>query len=893
MIGIHNPEALILIPLWLAGWWWLPLAGLGRPLRIAIGLLILLAWLDPNLRRFDKGLDVWTLIDRSSSAANLIEPNLPEIQSLLEQRRGAHDELHIVDFANEIIRRDNLQSAVLPGQRDATPIASALHYTLAQLRPQRSSRLLLITDGFSTEPLDEISARIAASGIPLDLRLMTPQEVSDVRIDDLVTPERTRLGEPFIIEARISGGEDGDVPCLLVRDGVAVGRSVALIRDGRAAVRWTDSISTPGAARYEVSIEPANDAWPGNNRREQWVEATGGQRILLITPYPQDPWAATLAADGIAVEVVNDPSWLRAGHLAGCSLVILNNTPAHHLSPDFLAAIPFHVSGQGGGLIMAGGKNSFAAGGYFDSPVDPLLPISMELKQEHRKLAVAMGIVMDRSGSMMAGAGGGGGGNLTKMDLANAGAARAIELLGPHDAATVFAVDSEAHLIVPLTGLDKNRGRAIDAVLSIRSSGGGIFVYNGLKAGWDELKKSDVGQRHMILFADAADAEEATGYEALVDEMRQGNATLSVIALGNDQDTDAALLRQIAARGGGRILFNADASTLPQLFAQETVAISRSAFLTNPVPLLADAGWLEMAAANLPWPAHVDGYNLNYLRPGAAVGLLSGDEYEAPLLAHWNRGLGRVAAICFPTAGEYSGAIRNWSYGEDFLRTVSRWTLRQEVPPGIAMKVDRTGSSVRLRLLHDETWTETLAASPPVLLVESDGDTEPRRVNWRRMDMDGYEAEIEFSGERVMRGVAQAGKIAIPFGPVSADAGAEWRFDRAMPSALRSLSALSGGIERADLTGIWNAPRRQTDKGFRMPLLIVSLLLFLIEALWSRVDPRGSFPARVTNRYASTHAPAPHPPQPKQSPSTLAPEQLPQSQRRLLFNQARRHKRLR
>ena len=71
--------------------------------------------------------------------------------------------------------------------------------------------------------------------------------------------------------------------------------------------------------------------------------------------------------------------------------------------------------------MMAGGKHSFGAGGYFESGVDELLPISMELKNEHRKLAVAMAIVMDRSGSMsagVAGAGGGAGGRpMTKMDL--------------------------------------------------------------------------------------------------------------------------------------------------------------------------------------------------------------------------------------------------------------------------------------------------------------------------------------------------------------------------------------------------------------------------------------------------------------------------------------------
>ena len=79
---------------------------------------------------------------------------------------------------------------------------------------------------------------------------------------------------------------------------------------------------------------------------------------------------------------------------------------------------------------MAGGKQSFGSGGYFDSAIDPLLPVSMELKTEHRKLAVAMAIVMDRSGSMGASVGVGGK-QVTKMQLANTGAARRSNCWGP------------------------------------------------------------------------------------------------------------------------------------------------------------------------------------------------------------------------------------------------------------------------------------------------------------------------------------------------------------------------------------------------------------------------------------------------------------------------------
>src|SRR5690606_4296174 len=133
---------------------------------------------------------------------------------------------------------------------------------------------------------------------------------------------------------------------------------------------------------------------------------------------------------------------------------------------------------QGNGFLMAGGKKSFGSGGYFQSPVDPLLPVSMELKSEHRKLAVALAIVMDRSGSMSVGVGGG----MVKMDLANNGAADAIGLLGPMDQVCVFAVDSEPERVIPLSPVRENRDQMQGRVRRVRSQGGGIFVYTGLKA---------------------------------------------------------------------------------------------------------------------------------------------------------------------------------------------------------------------------------------------------------------------------------------------------------------------------------------------------------------------------------------------------------------------------
>ena len=824
---------LLALPLaWLA--WKHPRWGLRRPLRAAVLAVLLITMANPHCQRLRDGLDLWVLVDQSESAANRITPLMPEWFDLLQRsRRGPQDRIHVIDFAASALSRAAADFQPFTDERGETRIANAIESALALRDPDVPARLLLFSDGFSTEPVEPALESLLRAEVPLDLRLLGEPTGDDLWLDDIRMPQRVGIGEPFLLEIEVAGRPDGPVPLEIRRDGRLIASETVIVSNGRARARFSERLTTPGASRYDIAILPETDAEPGNNRDTRWIEVEGGHGVLLLTSYQDDPLAPLIQQLGAHVEVVTDPGNLHPGRLSGARLVVFNNVPAHEIPADFLQAIDFHVRHQGGSLLMAGGRHSFGGGGYFESPIDPLLPVSMELRTDQRRGMVALGIVMDRSGSMNATVAGG----RTKMDLANEGAANAIDMLGDGDQVAVWAVDTSPHPIVPLQMVGPQRAVIDNAVRRIASQGGGIYVYEGLSAAWEELRHAPVPSRPIILFSDAADSEQPGDYRDLIATLTADGGTVSVIALGTRADKDARLLEDIADRGNGRVYFTDRAEDIPNLFSQEIVAVARSTYLEEPVGLTATGGWRELADESPQWPAQVDSYNLNYPRDWATNAVLADDEYATPLIAFGRRGLGRTAVIGTPLGGEGSATLRQWPGYGDTVQSLARWLIGEAVPPGMAVRARLDGSRLTVGFWHDDRWRDPLTAEPPRLwLARGDASPSVDALAWRRMNPGEMRAELDLAAGEMVRGVVQAGGHTLPFGPLVVGSGLEWDYDPRRLSELRTVAARSGGRELLDLTEAWEQPPVPTRVSIRPWFLIALLGLMLAEALATRLS---------------------------------------------------------
>jgi hypothetical protein len=519
----------------------------------------------------------------------------------------------------------------------------------------------------------------------------------------------------------------------------------------------------------------------------------------------------------------------------------------------------------------------------------------MEIKNEHRKLSLAMAVVLDRSGSMAVPAGDG----RTKMDLANLGTCAAIDTLGPFDEVGVIAVDSAPHVISPLTAAS-DKDRICDEVRRIQSMGGGIFTYTALVAAARMVQESDKGTRHIVLFADAADAEEPGDYQRLLATLKPLGITVSVIGLGSELDSDAAFLKDVAARGEGRMHFTASVDELPRLFAQEAITVARSSFVTEPTAArtLPDIVLLGESPAS-PFPG-LDGYNLTYLRPGATMGIVTTDEYKAPVLAFWHRGLGRVAALTAEVDGRYSRRLNAWGDFPDFTVGLGRWLLGGDPPSGVQASVERQGGQGIIRVELDPGRTrggagDVRAATATIVAPGSSAGEAPQRLTMAWVGEDTLEARFPIQKSGIYLGAVQlAGGAVLPLGPLSLPYSPEFEPRQDPKEGQKTLSEMArvtGGNERTTWDDVFDASRLRNRqvRDLVIPLTLLLVALHLTEIAGRRLmlfdATRGwlrtvRFPrwrrAPGVNVPGHSPLPAPHkptsaaPPQPATSPLTRA-----------------------
>lgn len=837
-------------------------------LRILLLSLLVFALAGPELNVGGAGLDVIVIADRSASLDDRDQASIAELIQNLENNRNSGDRVGLVAFGRSaVVERFPSREAQFAGfektvTHDASNLGDALTTALTLVDPNRPARVLVLSDGETTGG-DSLSAarRAREMRVPIDYRLYEHPRDGDVAITALSLPTAVSPREPFQFTVRVFADAETSARIVVKREGQPFAEREVTLQAGDNTFPFREVLDAGGFFQYSAEVLVENDPLPANNLGVGGVRVDDGPRLLVLS---SDGSGGNLVRALQAARIPVDTASAKSHPLTQDSLdqyraVILENVPANDLGRLKMARLAQYVEDLGGGLMVTGGKRSFGVGGYYKSPLDDVMPVSMELREEHRKLKVAIAVVLDRSGSMAAPVRGG----ATKMDLANLGTAEVVRLLSRNDMVSVIAVDTSPHIVQELTKVTDPEAIA-GRVRGIQSEGGGIYVYNALVAAGEQLLRADgYATRHIILFSDAQDSEQPGDYKRLVDEYTKVGITVSVIGLGTDTDSDAALLKDIATLGNGNVMFTDDAEELPRLFTQDTMSVARNMFIeaTNEQPdgipgvLLPEPARLmgDLRMGALPG---VGGYNLSYLKPQATAAAISQDEYAAPFSAFWYRGLGRVSAVTLEVDGPASGGFATWGRYDDFLITHARWLLGGDDPHDVFVDVQRDGQDAIVTVELDPrtdaatgldtTNTVVPSAAPRLLIIPPGAERENTRqpeLTW----VGPYTLQGRFPLDRLgtFRTVVQSGRQRLTRGPaVSLPYSPEFEprpDDTSGKRLLQEIGGMTEGVLRTDVVTILNDPPFSPRMIPLLPyLLIAAVVLLLMEiagrrlSLWRR-----------------------------------------------------------
>jgi len=291
-----------------------------------------------------------------------------------------------------------------------TNLGNALVRAQEELAGVPISGLVVLSDGAdnSGTALAESLLPLQAAGIPVYTVGLGEEELSpDVQISRVEMPRTVLAGTSLVVDVVVSHrGYSGRTVQVMVEDAgmLLASEDVTFERDGEpvvARVRIQADDAGPRLLRFRVSAQEGERV-TANNLRDVLLDVVDrNEKILYFEGEPR--WEvkflrrAVYDDENLQVVVlqrtaeskflrldVDDAEELAAGfpktreELFRYRALILGSVEASFFTHDQLDMIADFVSRRGGGLLVLGGRNAFAQGGYQGTRLAEVLPVFMD-----------------------------------------------------------------------------------------------------------------------------------------------------------------------------------------------------------------------------------------------------------------------------------------------------------------------------------------------------------------------------------------------------------------------------------------------------------------------------------------------------------------------------------
>lgn len=650
------------------------------------GLLLLLALFDPRLPLPVRQSYQVVVADQPElyvgSAKERLEEYLNQTLGRLNAQQG------LVWLGEQPMLGADIGNSKAPTPAPSIPgtnLQASLSLATGLLPPGASNRIVLLADGTETSgTFTDSLAQIAARGIAVDVLPVGGIPAGEVVVEQVALPRLIHAGDTFLLQGIVFSDRATQAQLRVWREEKLWAEQTVQLLVGRNRIETPLREAAAGNYSYQLEVLAPGDTFPQNNQARALVAVQPAAKVGIFTSENQQAeiMAQALRLQGLEVRVVppqNIPKSLE--EWAAFEVAILMNLPVIRLPSERQAVLERWVREQAGGLIILGGDSSFGPGGYYQTTLERLSPLSSRVPREAPK--VAMLFVVDKSGSMNQPAG-----QVRRIDIAKQAVVSALDLLHPESLAGVVAFDANANLVVPMQSVRDKAGFA--EKLSKVEPGGGTSIYPALERALQTLQDVDAAGRHVVLLTDGLSTP--GDFEGIVGSIVAAGITLSTVAVGDGARLD--LMENIARWGGGVAHATTDWQALPAILAQEALLQSKTPVKQEAfVPVWRDrsVGWLKGLPDALP---ALRAYVQTTAKPEALVHLLGPG--SDPILASWRYGLGQVVAFTSQASGPWASEwIRSPQYPRLWAQIVHA-VLPTTARLGLNPVVERKGNNVYL-----------------------------------------------------------------------------------------------------------------------------------------------------------------------------------------------------
>lgn len=890
-LRFDQPEFLLLaavgIPVAILGWRWLSALDTLRKTVVTTLRILLIAALSimlagPHTIREHDDITVIGLLDISGSVARFANlPDIPELgkKTNLEylrhwfrkatQTKTPNDRFGLIVFDGKATvisvptkgdyLDDDLDIRVLEG----TNLAEALDLAIAMLPADTSKRLVLVSDGNETIGSAIETAHKAAAGsiqnntsqqlrfnIPIDVVPIEFHINSDVQVLRIEAPPTAQSGQTIILRIVLSATRTIKGRLSLEHEGVAIdingsrsGTARQMVAEKGISIHLIEvTLGETPINRFVAVFEPldpSDDALPDNNQAEAFTSTPSKGSILVLDSQANlipNVLSQTLKRANLSTSVAL-PSSLGNDLLSlqRYDLIILDNVAASDLSTHQHELLSRYVNDLGGGLIMVGGERSFGAGGWNGTVLEEILPLELDPPREARLPEAALVLVMDKSGSMnqpVAGT------RSSQQRVANEAAALAIESLRSESLVGVVTFDFSAHIHVPLQRND-NPKKIADKVRGIVADGG-TNLRPALQTAYQMLLNCKAQRKHIVCLSDGRSYD--TNFDDIVRAMNAANIKVTTIAIGDS--ADHVTLSKLAKDCGGEFYRVQNPKTLPRVLVDSVQILNKPLIKEVPfVPVVKPTG--SNLGAGMENAPILDGLVITAVRDDPTVTIEMTHPDGEPLLAHWQAGMGRVAAFTSDANGAWSKRWIDWpgygSFWPQLARTISR------APTNRDLELTTIIEDGRLKITLDAIGEESgFVDYMRVRGTVYTPDASAVSINLQQTAPGRYEGSIPatLSGNYVVAISPQIGsrQLSPVIGGATQSSNPEYRSYQSNRSLLEKIAETTGGRvleitnpENADLFDRTNMATSVSSLPAWRNILWLVLAVFLIDVACRRI----------------------------------------------------------